>query len=604
MPVVDWALAGGLAALTVWSRLPFRARLLPTWDAVQFALALTDYDVVRHQPHPPGYILFVAAGRILAYVVGDGLGALTLLSVLTSAVAVGLLYHLAWRLYDRPTAVLAALVLLTSPLFWFHGVMPLSYTAEAALATAVASLSWALRDGRRWLLAVSALVLGLGGGVRQSILVVLFPLWLGAVWASSRRWASVLGALALLGGAVLVWLVPMLWLAGGIQRYVDAGLELYASTVRATTVLDPSGHWRRNAVGVGEALLVGLGFFLPLLLWTVSRHLWCRGLRFGPRGWLFIGWILPPLGVYTLVHLGQHGYLLTVLPACAILAARGVVLAAGIGLHGAVLSVGPSGSLTSEGAVGETEVRRGAEAPRSPWRGGPVRLAPRRWWGRRATVATLATAALAAHGAFFVFAQPIDVAFPPASAPWAAWLEAQVRGLYQFTLWAHTAAGLREREAVIQTFVEAVRTGFDPSETVLVTEVGNERSYPWFRHMAYYLPAFRVYQLRFGDLARSYLAAPTPVRGAPADLRRVILPASTRRLVWVVDYWNPAVPRPPGLGARPLAHGRWLYVLPIGQRPLEYAGYEIGRQTAVARPRRGGDAGASAGPSSRLRTGA
>ena len=65
MPRTDWVLALLLAGLTVATRLPFRARLLPTWDAVQFALALTEYDIVKHQPHPPGYVLYVAVVRAL-----------------------------------------------------------------------------------------------------------------------------------------------------------------------------------------------------------------------------------------------------------------------------------------------------------------------------------------------------------------------------------------------------------------------------------------------------------------------------------------------------------------------------------------------------------
>ena len=34
--------------------------MLYNWDAVQFALALREYATVEHQPHPPGYILYVA----------------------------------------------------------------------------------------------------------------------------------------------------------------------------------------------------------------------------------------------------------------------------------------------------------------------------------------------------------------------------------------------------------------------------------------------------------------------------------------------------------------------------------------------------------------
>ena len=61
----DYLFAGALGILTVLSRLPYRARMLYNWDGVQFALALREYDVVKHQPHPPGYILYVGLGRVV-----------------------------------------------------------------------------------------------------------------------------------------------------------------------------------------------------------------------------------------------------------------------------------------------------------------------------------------------------------------------------------------------------------------------------------------------------------------------------------------------------------------------------------------------------------
>jgi hypothetical protein len=51
---------GPPAALFVISlllRLPFISNALVNWDAVQFALATRSFDIARHQPHPPGYIL-------------------------------------------------------------------------------------------------------------------------------------------------------------------------------------------------------------------------------------------------------------------------------------------------------------------------------------------------------------------------------------------------------------------------------------------------------------------------------------------------------------------------------------------------------------------
>ena len=55
--------------------------MLYNWDAVQFALALNEYDVVKHQPHPPGYILYVALGRLVNHWLADPTAAYVVLAV-------------------------------------------------------------------------------------------------------------------------------------------------------------------------------------------------------------------------------------------------------------------------------------------------------------------------------------------------------------------------------------------------------------------------------------------------------------------------------------------------------------------------------------------
>src|SRR6185295_7552782 len=91
---VDYALAAALSLLTVLSRLPYRARMLYIWDAVQFALALREYDVVKHQPHPPGYILYVALGRLVHGWTGDPAAAYVVLAVLFSGLGTFVVYLL------------------------------------------------------------------------------------------------------------------------------------------------------------------------------------------------------------------------------------------------------------------------------------------------------------------------------------------------------------------------------------------------------------------------------------------------------------------------------------------------------------------------------
>ena len=540
MPMTDWALALGLAVLTIATRWPYRVSVLPTWDAVQFALALRDYDIVRHQPHPPGYILYVMLGRLAGPLLGDPAATLAGLAVLASALAVVLLYRLGWEWYGRAVATVATLGLVASPLFWAYGVVGLPYAAEAALATGLVLGAWGMREGRPRALVGSAMLLGLAGGVRQSMLLTLGPLWLGAAWLGFRRARPILAGLGVVALTTAAWLGPMLWVTG-VARYVAASLELYASTVYPTTLL--AGGAAHNLVGLGEAALVGMGFFLPVLVWGLRRA--PAALRRGGARAAFLAlWTLPALAVYGLVHLGQSGYVLTVLPAAYLVAGRSL--------------------------VGLARWDRGIP--------GPIPL--------RGTLAAVAlVGVLAGHVAFFTAARPIDVPLARAETSWWARTWADARALYRFRLWSHTAAGLGEQATVIGAYVATIRREFDPRETVLVTELGNPRSYPWFRHVTYYLPEYAVYHLRLGEPRPGFLASRDLTHMAAIAERRVLLPQATRRLVWVVDEWHPGLPRPAGLEARPVTHGRSLYVLKVRRWAVEHAGYRLTPTTAEVRLR-------------------
>src|ERR671935_1075695 len=184
---LDYAMAVALSILTVLSRLPYRARMLYNWDAVQFALALNEYDVVKHQPHPPGYILYVALGRLVNHWLDDRAAVYVVLAVAFSGLTTFVVYYVARAVYGRATALASATLLAVSPLFWFYGSVGLTYAGEALVASVVAYFSFrALRGGEAdaWL---AAGYLGLAGGLRQSALVLLFPLWLAATVVGLRR---------------------------------------------------------------------------------------------------------------------------------------------------------------------------------------------------------------------------------------------------------------------------------------------------------------------------------------------------------------------------------------------------------------------------------
>jgi hypothetical protein len=400
----------------------------------------------------------------------------------------------------------------------------LPYAVEAALTSMVAMLAWPARCGRVSAVLASAVGLGLAGGVRQSLLPLFLPLWATTAWSGMRRLGPLVAGGVLMVLTTTLWLVPMLHLAGGVGAYLSTSAELFDSTVRQTTVMAPGWAWLGNARAVAEATVLGLGLLMPVLVWAAARAVRAG---FGACEWFLLAWSLPPLLVYLWLHFGQYGYLLAILPALYILIAP--VLAS---------------ALTTPGKL------------------------------RVVAGATLAAVALA-HVAFVTGAGPTRV---PEVARDASWLDRQLSALtatYRYRLWPHTVRGLREAEAVIAAYTDEIRRHFAPADTLIVVELGNPRSYPWFRHATYYLKEFRTCHLRLPPWSQGYLdsAQLTSMAARPDD--RIILGPGVRHLVWLIDFWNPKIPRPPGLRELPLAYGRWLYVLDLDGRPVEHGGYHF-----------------------------
>ena len=525
---VDYALAAALSLLTVLSRLPYRARMLYNWDAVQFALALREYDVVKHQPHPPGYILYVALGRLVHGWTGDAAAAYVLLAVAFSGAGTFVVYLLARAVYDRPTALTAAALLAVSPLFWFYGSVGLSYAGEALMASVVAYFAFRALRGSETDAWLAAGYLGLAGGLRQSLLLLLFPLWLVSVMVGVRRARVLVISGAVLILAVLAWFVPMIWLTGGLERYLDASRHLADTVVKPTSILSgPLEVTLRMSRYLLESVLVALGPLAVVVLlvpWYVRRHAW------GQREWFLLAWTVPPVLVCTLVHFGQAGYVLTFLPALVILLSR-VLLAA---------------------------LARVAE--RVP-----------RVWVRGALAATAVMLIVLANGAFFVSARPLARDFDTRQP---AWLQTARHEAFDW-IFSRTAAALREHEEVMATFVAAIRGLYPPEDTAIITELGNARSYPWLRHAMFYLPEYVIYELRVGDVSPGYYAPRLASAMIPLVDSDVEVPAGVKRLVWFVDHWSPATERPPGLQEIEIPHGRYLYVLLLGRKPIGYAGYTL-----------------------------
>ncbi len=319
--------AAALAALTLITRIPLRSTQLFAWDSANFALALQHYNVAWHQPQPPGYILYVAAARLVHVFVADVNAAYVWLSVLASGGAVWCTVLVGGRLFGAPTGILGGLALTTSSLFWGQGEVAYPYAFLALFSSLIVLLTLQNRSGDRDTTLVSTALLAIAGGFRPELVPFLLPLWLWGAWQRPRwRWLAGLGLLAML---IIAWYVPMVWLSGGWQTYQAASGGYFLYFLHATS-------------GFGKLLLAvlentrtlvgytynGLGLALLPLLYIAGRFFAPPRLVSDTRAQVLGLWLAPPLAFYLLIHIGNPGYLLSFLPALCLLTAHGALVLA------------------------------------------------------------------------------------------------------------------------------------------------------------------------------------------------------------------------------------------------------------------------------------
>jgi hypothetical protein len=221
-------LAGAvLGAVFVALHLPFLPPSLEDLDSINFALGIRHYDVSQHQPHPPGYPLLIAAGKLLHLAGLSELHALSLLGIVAGGCAVLACVKLFAALDEEPAAGaastwLAALVVAVCPLFWFTAARPLSDMAGLAASLGVQALI-VTASGVGTLSAAAGLA-AFAAGIRSQVVWLTFPLLALAVLrlpAGSRARGAVGVLLACLAGG-LAWAIPLMVVSGGPAAYLRA----------------------------------------------------------------------------------------------------------------------------------------------------------------------------------------------------------------------------------------------------------------------------------------------------------------------------------------------------------------------------------------------
>jgi hypothetical protein len=395
-----------LAAAFLASHVALLPDTLGDVDSINFALALHEFDVTRHQPHPPGHPVFVALGRITAAFTTSDAAALAFWGALLGAVSA---FPLLWlfeafaaseggrltgargaavpgRPRERALAAarLAVPVVLACPLFWFTAHRPMSDVpglAVALMAQACFASSWARRravlpggldHGIDWQVVAGAFLAGLAAGLRVQTAWLTLPL-LTLVTVQrlrQRAFREILPAGVALAAGALVWAVPLVVASGGFGAYQAALSAQTAEDLSGADLLIRTPTLRRLAFGLLQTfvqpwLVAGLGFavFGLAVVGGVAAA------RRGSATVLLVGVAAVPYALFDLLfqETPYVRYALPLVPPLAYLAVRGAMVigpglaktaAAGLAASSLAVTLPSSLAYARDGSPGFAAVER------------------------------------------------------------------------------------------------------------------------------------------------------------------------------------------------------------------------------------------------------
>ncbi|HEY7444135.1 MAG TPA: DUF2723 domain-containing protein [Vicinamibacterales bacterium] len=385
-----WTLALGLVFLT--GHLPWLAPALEDVDSQNFALALRDFNPALHQPHPPGYPVFILLGK-LARVVGlSEAHALAVWGPIFGVLAVVALVQL-FRAVEganhsgamdaasiRPA--LATLLTVMCPLFWFTAVRPMSdipgltlaLLAQALLATAFWRQQALRPDDRATLVAsgrlivLGAFVAALALGVRVQTIWLTAPLFLMVIVHRIGRDAAgaLLGSSLAFSIGVLLWAVPMIVAAGGWAAYTGALGSQAGEDFTGVDMLARNPTPRRLALGLLHTLVFPWGstafggLMVGLLVLGALTILWRA-----PRSAMLLGVTVVPYAIFHLIfqETVTTRYALPVVPAFSLVVVHGLS-----SFKGKLLPVGTAVLAVWAGWIGLPAVSAYADGPSPAFR--------------------------------------------------------------------------------------------------------------------------------------------------------------------------------------------------------------------------------------------
>jgi len=317
-------------------------------DAVQFAMGVRSFNLWHHQPHPPGYPLFIFFGWLGTKLFNAG----TESSLYCASAFGGGLFVASWFLiirlqFSERLAWWVASCLLITPVVWMTATKAVTDMLAAGFMSAelLAAIRFS-KQGKRGLIVWAALLGAAAAGTRPQLFPVVavvlgIPLKKGCV--NAKTWWF---AYAVLVAGCLIWLLPMWYTQWQLRPdepfwrvYPELAYGQWRWRLNLPSIYIGAGDWSPHYLGMRFVRHI-LGWFWKGFGFIQSPRVLAAGIvlttcaiivyfRFGreaidQRFWKFHGpWLLVDIAIVFIALPGDQRYYLMVFPPLLVIMLRG-----------------------------------------------------------------------------------------------------------------------------------------------------------------------------------------------------------------------------------------------------------------------------------------
>ncbi|HEY4282539.1 MAG TPA: glycosyltransferase family 39 protein, partial [Chthoniobacterales bacterium] len=318
----------------------FRSPGLDEIDSVNFAMGVSHFNLWQHQPHPPGYPLYIFFGWLGSIIFSaEANASLHFISAVGGGMLVATWFIIIRLQFNERLATWVALCLAITPVIWMTSTKVLTDSFAAGLLSAqILGALWFSKNGGKRALFATALFGAAAAGTRPQLILVVFVVLATALIAGprvGRKW-SVLSWVCLIG-ACLLWLVPMWYIQSQLKPEVFGGAvypelvyNFWAGRLHKPQMYLFAGDWSPKYLGIRCAFHflgwfgVGLGFMqsFPALavgavisIAGVSTYLFTRRDPADFQFWKFhLPWVVVHIAVIFISLPASQRYYVVIFP--------------------------------------------------------------------------------------------------------------------------------------------------------------------------------------------------------------------------------------------------------------------------------------------------